>query len=88
MTNRIITVARDAQNKMPALMWTSSSFHEAFDSVGRFAWLVSVTVSIPFPQVQLSQNFLGIAGSLRKPSGPSPRQFMHRNPTTIHVQPS
>lgn len=82
MTKWIITVARDAQNKMPGLMWAPSSFHEAFDSVGRFACLVSVTVLFPFPQVQLSQTFFEIAQSLRKPSGPSQRQFMHRGSTT------
>jgi len=64
LTNRIITVARDAQNKIPALMWAQSSFHEAFDSI------------------QLSQTLLGIAESLRKPSGSSPRQLIHRDPMT------
>ena len=33
---RMITVARDAQNKTPALTCAPSSFHEALDSVGRF----------------------------------------------------
>lgn len=65
----MITVALDAQSKTPALTSAPSSFHEALDSVSCFALFKSTLGSIHVLQVQLSQTFLGIAESLRKPRG-------------------
>ena len=66
---RMITVALDAQSKTPALASAPSSFHEALDSVGHFSRFKLVMNLIDILQVQLSQTFLGIAESLRKPRG-------------------
>lgn len=66
---RMVTVALDVQSKTPALASAPSSFHEALNSVGRFPWLTLHVVPIYILQVQLSQTFLGIAESLRKPRG-------------------
>ena len=63
---RMVTVARDAQGKTPAV---PSSFHEALDSVGRFSCFETAICSNHVLQVQLSKTFLGIAESLRKPRG-------------------
>ena len=65
----MVTVALDAQSKTPALTSAQSSFHEALDSVGRFSYTTPSCDFDPYPQVQLSQTFLGIAESLRKPRG-------------------
>jgi hypothetical protein len=66
---RMVTIALDAQSEMPALTSALSSFHEALDSVGRFSCFETAICSIHVLQVQLSQTFLGIAESLRKPRG-------------------
>ena len=66
---RMVTVALDAQSETPALTGPLSSFHEALDSVGRFSCFETAICSIHVLQVQLSQTFLGIAESLRKPRG-------------------
>jgi hypothetical protein len=65
----MVTVALHAQNKTPALTSAPSSFHEALDSVCCFSWFKLAIGSIQILQVQLSQTFLGIAESLRKPRG-------------------
>jgi hypothetical protein len=65
----MVTVALDEQSKTPALTSARSSFHEALDSVGRFSCFETAICSIHVLQVQLSQTFLGIAESLRKPRG-------------------
>ena len=67
---QMIAVARDAQSTTTALACAPSSFHEAIDSVGCFTDSKLTLCSIHLcPQVQLSQTFLGIAESLRKPRG-------------------
>ena len=63
------TVALDAQRRAPALTSAPSSFHEALDGVSHCLCFKSPVVSIHILQVQLSQTFLGIAESLRKPRG-------------------
>jgi len=65
----MVAVALDAQGQTPTLAGAPSSFHEALDSVGRFSCFETVICSIRVLQVQLSQTFLGIAESLRKPRG-------------------
>ncbi len=66
---RMVAVALDAQNETPGLTSALSSFHEALDSVGHFLCFETAICSIHVLQVQLSESFLEIAESLRKPRG-------------------
>ena len=81
---RMVTVARDAQGETPAL---PSSFHEALDSVGRLSWFETAMCSTHVLQVQLSETFLGIADSLRKPRGALIRPSFLAPLSTSRAQP-